>query len=102
MIAAPPAQRRGPRNDALIARYEALREQALGRPSAIPRGQGLALLLRSGVAGWMEAWAQCVVAIPAAPKQRFGDDDSFPLAMHREVTMILAGMVLNSRQEARA
>jgi hypothetical protein len=98
----PPALRRGPRNDGLIARYEALREQALGRPGAIPRGQGLALLLRSGVAGWMEAWAQCMVAIPAPPQERLGDDEIFPLALHREVTMILAGMVLNGRQEARA
>jgi hypothetical protein len=86
----------------LIARYEELRQQALGRPSGIPRGQGLALLLRSGVAGWMQAWAQCVVEVPAPPKERLGAEASFPLALHREVTMILAGMVLHGWQEAMA
>ena len=99
---APPALRRIPRNDGLIARYEALRQQALGQPSAIARGQGLALLLRSGLGGWMEAWAQCVVAVPAPPQEQLGEDEIFPVTMHREVTMILAGMVLNGRQEATA
>jgi len=86
----------------LIARYEQLRQQALGRPNGIPRGQGLALLLRSGIAGWMQAWAQCVVEVAAPPKERPDVEASFPLAMHREVTMILAGMVLYGWQEASA
>ncbi len=99
MIPSPPLPRCAPRNDGLIARYEELRQQALGRPSGIPRGQGLALLLRNGIAGWMQAWAPCaVVAMP--PKERLGEDASFPLAMQREVTMILAAMILNGRQEA--
>jgi len=84
----------------LIARYEQLRQQALGRPNGIPRGQGLALLLRSGIAGWMQAWAQCVVKAPTPPKERFGEDESFPIEMHKEVTMILAAMVLYRCQEA--
>ena len=100
MIPAPPLLRRALRNDGLIARYEELRQQALGRPSGIPRGQGLALLMRSGIGGWMQAWAQCVVEVPAPSKERFGDDEIFPCEMHREVTMILAGMVLYGRQEA--
>ncbi len=51
----------------------------------------------------MQAWAQCVVEVLAPPpKERLGDDEIFPFEMHREVTMILAGMVLNGRQEARA
>jgi hypothetical protein len=89
-----------PRNEGLIARYEELRQQGLGRPSGIPRGQGLALLLRSGIAGWMQAWAQCAVEIAVPPKERLGEEQSFPLAMHREVTMILAAMVLRGWQEA--
>jgi len=96
----PPSPRRAPRNDVLIARYEELRQQALGRPGGIPRGQGVALLMRNGIAGWMQAWTQCVVAVAAPPKERLGEDESFPLAMHREVTMILAAMVLNGCQEA--
>ena len=99
MIPAPSLLRRAPRNDGLIARYEELRQLALGRPSATPRGQGLALLLRDGIAGWMQAWHPCAV-VAVAPKERLGEDESFPPAIHREVTMILAGIVLNSCQEA--
>ncbi len=94
--------RHGPGNDALISRYEQLREQALGRASQIPRGQGLALLMRSGMRAWMQAWAQCTVELPAAPQQLLGDQQTFPLEMHQEVAMILAGMVLHGRQQASA
>jgi len=100
VIPSPPSPRRVPRNDGLISRYEELRQHGLGRPSAIPRGQGLALLMRSGIGGWMQAWAQCVVEVPASPKQRLGEHEIFPFEMHREVTMILAAMVLNGRQGA--
>lgn len=100
MIALPSSLRCAPRNDGLIARYEEVRQQALGRPHGTPRGQGLALLLRSGIAGWMQAWAQCVVDVPAPPNERRAEDASFPVAIHREVTMILAAMVLHGWQEA--
>ncbi len=101
MIPSPPLLRGAPRNDGLISRYEELRQQALGRPGGI-LGQGLALLMRSGIREWMQAWAQCGVQITAPPKQRLDEDESFPLAMHREVTLILAAMVLHGCQEATA
>lgn len=85
-----------------MSRYEQLREQALGRSSAIPRGQGLTLLMRSGMRAWMQAWAQCTVELPAPPQQRLGDEKTFPLEMHQEVAMILAGMVLHGRHAATA
>jgi hypothetical protein len=97
----PSLLRHGPCNDVLISRYQQLREQALGRPSQIPLGQGLALLMRSGMRAWMQAWAQCIVE-PAPPQQRLGDEKTFPLEMHQEVAMILAGMVLHGRHEATA
>jgi hypothetical protein len=102
VISSPALLRRAPGNDGLIARYEELRQQVLGRPWAIPRGQGLALLMRSGMSGWMQAWAQCVVEVAAPPKEQLGDDAIFPVAMHREVTLILAGMVLHGCQDALA
>lgn len=89
-----------PCHDGLIACYEELRERALGRPSEFHRGEGLALLMRSGMSLWMHAAAQSGVATPAPPPKRFSDDAIFPLALHQEVTMILAGMVLCGRQEA--
>ena len=91
-----------PCNDGLISRYEELRQQALGRPSEFRRGEGLALLMRSGMSVWMQAWAQCVVEVPAPPNKRPSDDAIFPFELHREVTMILAAMVLHGRQEASA
>lgn len=102
MNPAPLLLRGAPRDDGLIARYEELRQQALGRPSAIPHGQGLALLMRSGIGGWMQAWAPCVVEVAAPPKEQLGEGERFPIALHREVTMILAGMVLCGRQEMTA
>ena len=100
MIPPPPLLRGTPRNDGLISRYEELRQQALGRPRGILRGQGLALLMRSGIRGWMQAWAQCGVQVPAPPKQRLAEEESFPLELHREVTLILTAMVLHGCQEA--
>ena len=50
----------------------------------------------------MQAWAQCTVEPPAAPQQLLGDEKTFPLEMHKEVAMILAGMVLHRRHEATA
>ena len=79
-----------------------LRQQALGRPSEFRRGEGLALLMRSGMRAWMQAWAQCMVELPAPPNKQPSDDAMFPFAIHREVTMILAAMVLHGGQEASA
>ena len=39
VIPSPPSLRRAPRNNGLIARYEELRQQALGRPDGITRGK---------------------------------------------------------------
>lgn len=100
MTSSPSLLRRVPRNDGLISRYEQLREQALRRPSGIARGQGLALLMRGGMSAWMQAWAQCLVQAPAPPQVMPGDEAILPLSMHKEVAMILAGMVLYGRQEA--
>ncbi len=91
-----------PCDDGLIARYEELRQRALERPRGLPHGQGLALFMRSGMRVWMQAWSQCVVQVPAPPKERLGEDEVFPLELHKEVTMILAAMVLNGRREANA
>lgn len=49
----------------------------------------------------MQAWAQCTVELPAAP-QLLGDEKTFPLEMHQEIAMILAGMVLHPHHQVRA
>jgi hypothetical protein len=58
--------------------------------------------MRSGMRAWMQAWAQCTVELPAAPQPRLGGEKTFPLEMHQEVAMILAGMVLHRREAASA
>ena len=101
MIPSPLLLRRAPRNDGLIARYEELRQQVLGRPCGIPRGQGLALLMRSGMSGWMQAWAQCATTV-ARRQPPPGEAEIIPLTLHQEATMILASMLLYGRQEVTA
>ena len=88
-----------PRNDGLIARYEELRRQALGRSAT--QGQGLALFMRRGMSAWMQAWSQCVPPSPVPARWR-NDQEICPVQLHREVVMLLAGMVLFARQEALA
>ncbi len=87
-------------SDGLISRYEELRAQALGPPSDPPRGEGLAALMRGGMSAWMRAWAPRTLPVPVAPQLGRVDEDIFPLEMHKEVAMILAGMVLYGRQGA--
>lgn len=86
-----------PRNDGLIARYEELRRQALGRVGAQP--QGLALFMRRGMSAWMQAWSQCV-APPPSPAQPPHMQEICPVQLHADVAMLLASMVLFARQEA--
>ena len=86
------------RNDGLIARYEELRQLALGRCGA--QAQGLVLFMRRGMRAWMQAWGQCVpppLASPAAPPD---EQQTCPAQLHAEVAMLLASMVLFARQEA--
>ncbi len=92
---------RGPRNDGLIARYEELRGQALGRSAT--HGQGLAMFMRRGMSVWMQAWSQCLPppCVPAPARSR-DDQEICPVQLHREVVMLLAGMVLFARKEALA
>jgi hypothetical protein len=83
----------------LIARYEELRRQVLGRCGT--HGHGLALLMRRGVSAWMQAWSQCV-ASPPAPTQAPDDPEICPVQLHSEVATLLANMVLFARQEVSA
>lgn len=86
------------RNDGLVARYEELRRQALGRFGA--QAQGLALFMRRGMCAWMQAWSQCVVAPPTSPAQPPQTQEICPVQLHADVVTLLASMVLFARQEA--
>ncbi len=59
---------------------------------------GLAVLLRQGVAAWMEAWS----GIPAAPVPRLPADERpnpWPDSMNTELVHLLASMALEHIQE---
>jgi hypothetical protein len=90
------------RNDGLVARYEDLRRLALGRWSA--QAHGLALFIRRGMRAWMLAWSQCVPPTLPSPSTALAtppdDRDTCPVRLHAEVAMLLANMVLFTRQEA--
>ncbi|MHC4137846.1 MAG: hypothetical protein ACYS0K_23130 [Planctomycetota bacterium] len=79
--------------DALGARYEELRDGVRGEGTWGGR-LGLALLLREGVAAWMEAWRLCPdrVALPPSPAGRDGDLWSDPSSA--DVVRVLANMAL--------
>lgn len=80
-------------------RYEVLRTQAMARPAMAPR-HGLAVLLRRGVAAWMDAWS----ALPAPaerPRREEYQQQSSPLPDNAsaEVVRVLASMALGHIEE---
>jgi len=83
------------------ARYEALRASAIERPVPAAR-DGLVVLLRQGVAAWMDAWSR----LPAPPPRPTQDEGQLlsplPDGTSAEVVRILAAMALGHIQEAHA
>jgi hypothetical protein len=81
-------------------RYEALRHHAMERNVPVAR-HGLAVLLRQGVAAWMEAWS----GVPAAPVLRSPADERpcpWPDGTNAELVHLLAAMALGHIQEVAA
>lgn len=64
------------------------------------QGQGLALFIARGMAGWLQAWSRCTgePVASAAPPPAPGNDIC-PVQLHNDVAMLLASMVLVARQE---
>mgnify|MGYP001608626822 CR=1 FL=1 len=63
-------------------RYEQLRSAALGIATAQANGRGLALLMRSGVAAWMQAWVSYTTPRPPQPE-----------STHRQLPAVCSGVV---------
>jgi hypothetical protein len=83
------------------ARYEVLRRHALERHDAPAARDGLAVLLRQGVAAWMDAWSR----VPAPPPRATGNRGSMavlPDSTSAEVVRVLAAMALGHIQEVHA
>ena len=82
-------------------RYEALRNQAIARHAPVVR-HGLAVLLRHGMAAWMDAWSK----VPAPPPRSAKDDRlrlcPVPEGSSAEVIRVLAAMALGHMQKVLA
>jgi hypothetical protein len=78
----------------LVARYEELRQQ-VRRPDA-GHGMGLTLFIHQGMKIWMEAWSRCA---PSSPGAEQNNDEILSPKLQSDMTMILAGMVLNAWQK---
>ncbi len=80
------------------ARNEALRHHQIERQGAIA-GYGLAVLLRQGVAAWMEAASK----VPAPARRSAQDDQRRPPALpegsNAEVVHVLAAMTIEHIQQ---
>lgn len=78
-----------PGEDPLVALYEFMRQQVLGSGG---RGPGVALLMRRGMAAWLQAWKECVPQPPPLPPT--APRASGPGDLMSELRAVLAGMAL--------
>jgi len=79
------------------ARYEALRCHMLERDTSTRHG--LAVLLRQGVAAWMEAWSKLPAAPPGSAKDESPRPCPLPDGASTEVVHVLAAMTLGHVEE---
>jgi hypothetical protein len=82
----------------LVSSYETLRRVALGQsgPDDGPR-LGFTLVLRQGLAAWLQAWAMC--PCPAVPAPAAISVSAIPPLVHQELAQIWAPMVLVQQEE---
>jgi hypothetical protein len=88
-----------PRASEHAARYEALRSHALDRLAPGAR-HGMALLLRQGMAAWIDAWS-AVLEAPPPRSARGASPRPWPLPEESSVGLVhvLAAMALSHMQE---
>jgi len=82
-----------PSVEALLSEYEELRQVALGGSSGVIQGTGFALLLRHGMAAWMEA---CVTAASSSRPQPVPRQEHrlVPSDLRSDVALVIAAMAL--------
>lgn len=89
------SRRCSPEASIVAAKYEALREAALGQALPLEARSGLALLLRRGMWGWARALA------PAAVQEQppcSSSPKSTAASEHGAVIQILAAMAMNATE----
>jgi len=73
----------------LVARYEELRAVALGASQVASSGRGLALLMRKGMAKWMDAWSSWT-----APPRRDEHDHRGAILEQDEFVMVMTEVAI--------
>ena len=81
-----------------MGRYEDLRRRVLEEAGRLPRGAGVAVFVRQGLAAWMQVWpeeAPTPISPPASHELA-----RLPAGLYAEVTQLLVDMIFHRRQEA--
>ena len=89
----------GSRDDC-TGRYEDLRRRVIEEAVRLPQGLGVAVLVRQGLAAWMQAQpkeAACHFTPPA-----IHEPARLPAGLYEDVTQLLVDMIFHHRQEALA
>jgi hypothetical protein len=95
-VSAPPRQNA----PAHVTRYEELRRHAVERQILAGR-LGLAVLLRQGLAAWVEQWSK-MPAPTSAPSAQISRPSPLPDDTSADVINVLAAMALGHLQEIHA
>jgi len=82
----------------LTAHYEQLRDDAVCLTAG--RQPGLALLLRQGMAAWMQAWCACAQKPGIEAVTSSGPSQTNSLDARVQMASILAGIILDRPPEA--
>ena len=90
----------GRRDPDHAARYEALRAHAVERHVPMSR-EGLVVVLRQGVAAWMEAWSR-LPAPPPPARAEHQRSSPLPDDASADVVRVLAAMTLSHIREMHA
>lgn len=85
----------------LVDRYEQVRQEVIShsRPATGKLGRGL--IMRQGIAAWIEAWSMCDRSPESRVSEETGGGVDPPGRLHEQLTMILADMALSVGMELR-
>jgi hypothetical protein len=85
--------------DALVSEYEELRRVALGALRSPSQSVGFALLLRRGMAVWMDACTKAAASSSRLRPVSKQEDRLLPTDLRGEVALLLAAMALACSSE---
>jgi len=81
-------------------RYEDLRRRVMEEAGRLPRGPGVSMFVRQGLAAWMQAWPE--EAPGPIPPPATHQPAQLPAGLYADVIQLLVDMIFHHRQEALA